>query len=129
MPSTAPLTRWVMKSIDSSGPPRFKFHPRSSPPHLPASMMRSRRNDMFVWRWDTEIPATRRSGYFAEMQLIIAGPLLEAQEPPPPPGAGEGLGLGEGAGAAGVLNACVALHALVVSPSVARERQNSVALA
>src|SRR4051812_40918859 len=46
----------------------------------------------------------------------------------PPPGAGEGLGLGEGAGAGGVLNACVALHALVVSPPVARERQNGVAL-
>ena len=56
------------------------------------------------------------------MQLTIAGPLFDAQEPGRGPGFGEGDGLGAGA-AAGVLNVCVPAHELVVSPSPARARQ------
>ena len=59
------------------------------------------------------------------MQLMIVVPFDDAHEPPPPPGDGDGDGLG--AGAAGVRNTCVAVHGLVVSPSLARARQNMVA--
>jgi hypothetical protein len=53
------------------------------------------------------------------MHTMIWGPLGSAHEPPPPPGGGGG----GGGGAAGVLKTCVKLPGLVVSPSLARERQ------
>ena len=62
---------------------------------------------------------------FARSHSMIFCGLLETHGPPPLGGAGVG---GAGAGAAGVRNDCVVLHPLVVSPSLARERQKSVAL-
>src|SRR5436189_6084101 len=122
IPSTAPFTRCVMKSMLSSGPPRLRFQPRSSPPHLPASMIRSRRKAMLAWRWATDTPAARRSGYFAPMHLMMELPSFEAHDPPLPP-PGTGLGVGLGAGAAGVRKPCVTLQELEFSPSPARARQ------
>src|SRR5829696_2186400 len=125
-PSTWPFTRSATKSILSSGPPRFRFQPTSSPAHRAASMTRSRRNAMFACRVESETPATSRSGYFAAMQFTIAVPSLDAQEPPfPPPPLGGGVG--DGAGAAGVRKVCVTLQVLDVSASPARARQKRLA--
>src|SRR5689334_10553228 len=128
-PSTWPPTRSATKSMLSSGPPRFRFQPTSSPPQRAASMIRSRRNAMLDWRVESDTPATRRSGYFAAMQFTIAMPSRDAQEPPlPPPPVGGGVGPGAGAADAGVRNDCVALQPLLVSLSPARTRQYIVAL-
>ena len=56
---------------------------------MPASMIRSRRNYMFAWRWPSDPTGARLSGYLALMQATMAWPLFEAQDPP-------GCGAGDG---------------------------------
>src|SRR5580765_3189129 len=124
MPIWPSARRHARKSILRSGPPRFRFHPRSRPPHLPASMMRSRRNSIFAWRCPSDPTGARLSAYLALTHATIAGPLLEAHDPPGGVGPGPGVGAGgAGVGAAPVWNVWVAAHALNVSPSPARARQ------
>src|SRR6185436_3509763 len=86
-------------------------------------MMRSRRNSMLACRCANVETGAVLSGYFAWMHAITCGPVGSAQEPAGTGVPGVGVGPGLGAGAAGVLNVCVALHALVVSRSLDRDRQ------
>src|SRR3954471_3944605 len=91
-------------------------------------MIRSRRNDMLSTRWLDDTPAASRSGYFAPMQAMIAGPLFDAQfapVPPPPPPPPPGLGV---VTTLGVRNTWTALQSPSVSASIARTRQYWVAL-
>src|SRR6185436_10358583 len=76
-----------MKSVLSDGPPRFRFHPRSRPPQMPASMIRLRRNSMFDLRVPAPTPGRRYDSYLSEMHATMNFPSREAQLPglPPPP--------------------------------------------
>src|SRR5687767_14251511 len=68
-------------------------------------------------------PCDMCPAYLARSHWTIASALLELQGPP---GAGPGAGPGPGAGAAAVRNELIADHPVVVSPSLARERQKYV---
>src|SRR5215208_5988248 len=115
-----------MKSTLISGPPRFRFQPRSSPPQMPASMMRFRRSSMLDLRFDELTPALRYDGYVLEIQATMKSPSREAQLPPLPPGGGDDGGCGAGAAAA-VTKVAVDDHGPWFSGSDARTRQKRVA--
>ena len=74
--------RQARKSMLRSGPPRFRFQPRSRPPHLPASMIRSRRNSMLCLSLAERSHRRAPLGILRAMQATIAGPLFDAQDPP-----------------------------------------------
>src|SRR5512139_1525843 len=107
----------------TSEPQRFRFQPASSPPQIAASIIRSRRKGMLACRSASERVGRKRSGYFAEMQVAMYSPLVDAHDPP---GCGVGVGVGVGAGAGagvgsrGVRNVWVADHGPVFLSSYAR---------
>src|SRR5262245_16658943 len=75
-PSTTPLTRHAIASVDHGPTPRFRLRARSRPTHLPISMTRSRRNSMLRMRCSTVLVGTRYSAHRLDTYCTIPGPVV-----------------------------------------------------